>query len=726
LTLALGAALIVAGVISASMIKIDDTQVITGSDSRRAELLLEQMRGPQPATETIVVQSHNGATVDDPTYRAFVTRLAADVRGLPGTVTTAVTYYETNDATLVSADRKETIIPVGLTGKQIDAKDTVAPLLKTVHAAGEPGYTVLTAGDGSINRDLADTAQSDLKSAEMIGIPAALVVLVLVFGAAAAAGVPVVLALLGILLAVGITAAISQFTGVNTITENMITMIGLAVGIDYTLFIVERFRDERASGAEKVEAIVASAGTASRAVLFSGITVMIALAGLFIVPATTFHGLAVGALTAVFAAVLAALTLLPALLSLLDRKLAWLHLPGRKAVRSHEGTGGFWGRTTALVMRHPAVSIVASVTLLLVVAVPFVTINIGNTSLEQMPRGLGSVQAFKVLDRDFSAGRIAPTEIVIHGDVRSGGVQAGIRNLRSALASDAGVNQVGQLQTNDAGTIASVPVVLNGDPSGDQAAATLRRLRSDVVPAAFAQSHAEVLVGGQTAGTVDYINTMKTYLPIVMAFVLTLSFVLLMMVFRSIVIPLKAIVMNLLSVGAAYGLLVIVFQHGVGSTLFGFQQSDVIAAWLPIFLFTVLFGLSMDYHVFLLSRVQERFLRTRDNSDAVAYGLRSTAHIITGAAAIMIMVFGGFALGSIVEIQEMGFGLAAAVLIDATIVRSVPAPPSMQMLGEWNWYLPSWLGWLPRISIEAPRDVAGARRPLPAPPMIGAPGVGGD
>ena len=353
-------------------------------------------------------------------------------------------------------------------------------------------------------------------------------------------------------------------------------------------------------------------------------------------------------------------------------------------------------------MRHPVISIVGSVTILVAAALPFFTINLGSPGVSQMPTKLDSVQAFMVLDREFSAGRIAPSEIVVTGDVRSTPVQEAIASLRQRLAQDKAFAASSDVEVGSDGRVATFNVVVNGDPTDQSALTTVKRLRNEYVPAAFAGTNADVLVGGTTASTIDYIDTMDQYLPIVIAFVLTLSFILLMMVFRSIVIPVKAIVMNLLSVGAAYGLIVLVFQHGVGADLLGFQQSPQIAAFLPIFLFAILFGLSMDYHVFLLSRIQERFLKTGDNRGSVSYGLRSTAHIITGAAAIMMMVFGGFALGDMVELQQSGFGLAVAVLIDATIVRSILVPASMEMLGEWNWYLPTWLNWLPRISVEGP------------------------
>jgi RND superfamily putative drug exporter len=711
--------LLAVALFAASSVKVDEEQRLPGTDSARAEQLLEQLRGPDIPQEAVVVQSTHGASVDSPAFRAYVTALTSKLRALDGTVKAASNVYETGDASLVSVDKTETLIPVELTGKKVDAADTVDPLLDTIKAESNGDFRVITAGDGSIAKDISGVAKSDLKSAELIGIPAALVVLVMVFGAAAAAGVPIVLALLAIVFAAGLTALISQFTPVNSITTNMITMIGLAVGIDYTLFIVERFREERGRGAEKVQSIVTAGATASRAVLFSGITVMIALAGLFIVPSSTFHALAIGALTVVLGAVLAALTLLPAVLALLDRKINWLHLPGRSRVQTHEGSGGFFGRATELVMRHPVVSIVASVALLLAAAAPVVQMNIGNAPVDAMPADLASVKAFKVLDRDFSAGRIAPADVVIKGDLNSPKVQGSISELRDLLRADPAVNHVGDLETNADGTLGTMPVVLKGDPSSSEAADAVRHIRSDIVPSAFDGTQAEVVLGGMPASTTDYIDTMQSYLPIVMAFVLTLSFVLLMVVFRSIVIPVKAITMNLLSVGAAYGLLVLVFQHGVGADLFGFTQVDVIAAWLPVFLFTVLFGLSMDYHVFLLSRIQERFIRTRDNRASVAYGLRSTAHIITGAAAIMVAVFTGFALGDVVEIQQMGFGLAVAVFLDATIVRSVLVPASMEMLGEWNWYLPSWLGWLPRINVEGPRPVL-ARAPIEDVPGVAA------
>jgi RND superfamily putative drug exporter len=705
--------LLAGGVFAATKMDFTEDSEVTGTDYYKADQLIAQRLGEDPATETIIVQSTNGATVDDAAYRDFVARLTDDVRGTKG-IASAASFLDAGEDGMVSADRTKALISATLTGATDDADLAVAPLLTLLEERQGNGFAVLTVGDGSLNRELNEQFEKDLASAETLGLPAALVVLFLVFGAAVAAGIPVILGFLGILLSVGITALLSQVLGVSSLTINMITMIGLAVGIDYSLFIIERFREERGRGVPKLRAITIAGDTASRAVLFSGITVVIALAGLLIVPATDFKGMAIGAMTVVFAAVLLALTLLPAVLSLLDNKVNWIHLPGRGSKARHDDEShGFFGRTTDIVMKHPVVSVVAASGALLAMASPVVFIDLGSPGLSEFPDHLQSVHAFNVLNEEFSAGRIAPTQMVIDANVNDPAIPAAVEKLRTALMADGRFASVSDIHTNDAGNIGLVNILVNGDPDAIPAREAIKDLRSDYIPAAFDGTGAPVFVTGQTASTVDYVDTMGEYLPLVIGFVLTLSFLLLMMVFRSVVIPVKAIVMNLLSVGAAYGLIVAVFQEGFLAEQLGFQQTESIAAFLPIFLFAVLFGLSMDYHVFLLSRIHERWLQTGDNAGAVAYGLRSTAHIITGAAAIMMVVFGGFAMGEMVPLQQMGFGLAVAVFLDATIVRSVLVPASMELLGEKNWYLPSWLGWLPKISVEGPAAAPAPRAALP-------------
>jgi len=388
---------------------------------------------------------------------------------------------------------------------------------------------------------------------------------------------------------------------------------------------------------------------------------------------------------------------------------------GKGAVAAdHEKRGGFWDRVTGVVMKYPVVSLVVSVAILLTLAIPYINITTGSAGVSTLPESLRARQGFEILQADFSAGLVTPAEIAIEGDVNGAAVQGAIDDLDAILAEHPEFGP-GTFTANEDGTVGLVAIPINGDATSNEVLDSVKALRSDYVPEAFAGVDAEVLVGGETAGAVDYINTTADYTPIVIGFVLLLSFVLLTVVFRSIVVPIKAIIMNLLSVGAAYGILVLVFQEGVGNEIFLFQQVDIIEAWVPLWTFSILFGLSMDYHVFLLSRIRERFDRTGDNRESVAFGVRSTAGIITGAALIMAAVFMGVGLGELVMFQQMGFGLAVAVLLDATIVRAVLVPATMTLLGDANWYLPSWLEWLPdlreREGREEPMDAgAGGKR----------------
>jgi uncharacterized membrane protein YdfJ with MMPL/SSD domain len=494
-------------------------------------------------------------------------------------------------------------------------------------------------------------------------------------------------------------------------------MMGLAVGIDYSLFIVSRFREERAKGLQKLDALGATGATASRAVFFSGLTVVLALIGMLIVPTTIFRSLGAGAIFVVVVAVVASLTLLPALLSLLGDRVNSLRVLRRTELGS-ETSHRFWNAITRRVMARPVVSLVLGAGILIAASLSYFNINTGFAGVSTLPEDAPSREAFDILATEFSGGLSSPVEVVVDGDADSSGVNGAIVQLQGALDKD-GLFGTSRVVVNEAAdtTILSFPV--NADPSSEAATSSIARIRDDYVPAAFEGVDAEVLVGGDTAYNKDFFDVTNRSTPIVFSFVLGLSFLLLMMVFRSIVVPLKAIVMNLLSVGAAYGLIVLVFQHGVGADLFGFRKVESIEAWLPLFLFSILFGLSMDYHVFLLSRIKERFDKTRDNAESVAFGLRTTGGLITGAAAIMVAVFGGFAAGDLAPLQQTGFGLASAVLIDATLVRSVLVPASMKLLGDRNWYLPRWLAWLPKISFEIPREKPAERVLVPNPAAEG-------
>jgi RND superfamily putative drug exporter len=370
---------------------------------------------------------------------------------------------------------------------------------------------------------------------------------------------------------------------------------------------------------------------------------------------------------------------------------------GRRAIQSAGSEGRFWSALVGAVMRRPLVSLVAATALLLAAAVPVLSIDTGQSGLSTLPDRFPSKQGFVALNRDFPGTGVDPAQIVIQGAVGSAPVRSAIDKLKASIAREDAFGPATQATAQDV-VLLSVPVA--GDAGAPLATGAIRHLRADLIPQAFGDVEATVLVGGTTAEQVDYATIVGNWLPIVFAFVLGLSFLLLTVAFRSIVIPAVAIALNLLSVGAAYGLLVLVFQKGIGNGLFGFQQADTIEAWVPLFLFSVLFGLSMDYQVFLLSRIRERYSQTGDTAGAVSFGVGSTARLITGAALIIIAVFSGFAAGDLIMFQQMGFGVAVALFVDATVVRSVLVPASMKLLGERNWYLPSWLSWIPDVHVE--------------------------
>ncbi len=513
---------------------------------------------------------------------------------------------------------------------------------------------------------------------------------------------------LSITVALGAVALIGQVYPLIFFVTLMISMIGLAVGIDYSLIVVSRYREERRRGREKLDAIARTGATASRTVLFSGATVVLALSGMLIVPSSVFQALGLGAILVVIAAVMASLTLLPAVLALLGDKVNALRVPfiGRRIDQPSgagpDTGGGFWDWTTRTVMRFPIISLVVVAGLMIAAASSLVDLNTGFNGVDSMPDSVQAKKAFEVLEEKFSFGVVSPAEIVIDGDVDSKPVQDAIERLKESLASDdAFLAAQITFQANEASDLGVLGVPVAGEFTSERTVSAIERLRNQYVPIAFSGVDADVLVTGFTAFNLDFFNIVDSFTPIVFVVVLTLSFVLLTLAFRSLVVPAKAIVMNLLSVGTAYGLMVLVFQKGVGADLLGFQQSEIIDAWIPLFLFSVLFGLSMDYHVFLLSRIREHYDETKDNRAAVAYGLRSTASLITGAALIMVAVFGGFASGETVSNQQFGFGLAVAIFIDATLVRSVLVPAAMRLLGDANWYFPAWLNWLPDLRVEA-------------------------
>ncbi len=678
----------------------------SSAESERADRLLEdRLRGPKPVTEIVIVQSES-RTVDDEGFQEKVDAVYADITSLGADIVTPLpNYYQTNDPTLVSSKgRMTTIMPLVMTGSFEEAVENVPEVLLVVEEAdGKDGFRVLMVGDASTAHDNNELAETDLRRGERIGIPVALVILVILFGTIAAALMPIGLSIMCIIVAMGLAALIGQSFELVLFVTLMIIMIGLAVGIDYSLVIVSRYRDELASGLDTNAAIERAGATAGRTVLFSGLTVVIALCGILIVPFSFFQSLALGAILVVLVALAATLTLLPANLAVLGPRINHLPIPffGKARIRPSESSGqGFWELITRVVTRYPVVSIILIGAPMVAATVFYFQIQTGINGVDAFPEGAQTREAFFVMEEHFSFGLVNPTEIVIDGDIGSPQMQQAIGKLQASLAVHQGLQVLPGPTVNDAGDLALLTVIIPGESRSQDAVDVVSTIQDQYIPSAFDGVEAEALVGGVTSETADVFSIVQRYTPIVFAFVLGFSFLVLMLVFRSIVIPIKAVFMNLLSVGTAYGLMVLVFQKGVATDLLGFQHAEVIDVWIPLFLFSILFGLSMDYHVFLLSRIRERYDQTGDNAEAVAYGLRSTAGLITGAALIMVAVFGAFASGKTIINQQVGFGLAIAVLLDATLVRSVLVPATMEMLGARNWYLPSWLSWLPDLRVE--------------------------
>ena len=681
----------------------------SAESERAAKLLVDRLRGPEPITEIVIVQSES-LTVDAPEFRQKVESVYGEIVSLgEGVVAFARNYYQDNDESLVSVDRKTTIMPMVMTGSLGDAGENIGTVLEIVEKLdSSDDFRVLIGGASSIDHELNELSTHDLEQGERFGIPVALIILLALFGTAIAALLPIGLAVVAIIVALSLAALIGQVFELNFFVTLMITMIGLAVGIDYSLFIISRYREEMQRGLDVLQAVERASETAGRTVLFSGVTVVIALCGLLIVPFPFLQSLGLGAILVVIVALAANLTLLPAVLALLGPKLNLLRIPyfGRSAVENAEPSkGGFWDVVTQKVTKFPVISIVAIGVPM--IAVPMIAltffyfdIRTGINGVDTFPEGAETREHFIILNEEFSFGLVNPVEIVIDGNVNDPQVKSAIEKLETSLTGSPSFPLPPQLVVNEAGDLALMTVVIPGEPRNQAAVDAVTALREQHIPSAFKGVSATVLVGGVTADATDVSAVINRFTPVVFAFVLGFSFIVLLLVFRSIVIPIKAVVMNLLSVGTAYGLMVLVFQKGVGTDLLGFQHAEVIDIWVPLFLFTILFGLSMDYHVFLLSRIRERFDQTGNNAEAVAYGLRETASLITGAALIMVVVFGAFASGQTIVNQQVGFGLAVAIFLDATLVRSVLVPASMEVLGARNWYLPTWLGWLPDLRVE--------------------------
>ncbi len=676
-------------------------------------LLVESdIRDERLDTEIMVIR-HDSLTVDDPQFRERIDKVYAQILALDSDPNNPVLHDPRSlpnlnllppgaAEMLIASDRTGTFIPITLA-----ASGHAEGILEIAESNSTDGFDMAVAGEAATGEDFRKVAKKDLIQGETIGVGIAIVILLLVFRAVGSTWIPVILAAMGIAIATGAVALIGQYyNNIPFFVTNFITMIGLAVGIDYALFIVARYKEERSKGLAVEEAIARSGATANRAVFFSGMIVVIALVGMLIVPTTIFFGMALGAILVVLVTVLASLTFLPALLRLLgDKVYAWkVPVLQIKYFNSDISLGGFWNWVTMRVLKRPVIHLVGVAAVLVALAIPYFDIKLGFNGVETLPDDFRSKGAFTYLQEEFpeALGTLSSIDIVVDGDASSQQARDGIDALTKSVDSIPALGDAQPYVVSEDGDVGllQIPLAVSGDSS--EANDAVKELRERLIPMSGLPEG--VLIGGATAINVAFFDLVSMWTPIVIGIVLALSFVLLLFVFRSILVPVKAILMNLLSVGAAYGLLVIVFQKGFGADLFGFTQVQFVEAWVPLFLFTILFGLSMDYEVFLLSRIRERFDQTGKNDESIAFGLRSTSAIITGAALIMVAVFMGFAVGDLATFQQLGFGLAMAILVDATIIRSVLVPATMKLLGDRNWYLPGFLKWLPDLRVHPADD----------------------
>ena len=671
-------------------------------ESKRADQTLAD-GFPDRASEEVLVQGRGDIKADDPRFTAAVKDV---VRALAGfeTVRDIESPLDAGNSSQFSPDGRSALVTFDLLGDDDVIEDNVTPVLAAVDKvqAANPGLRVEQFGDASTDKALSKAFEDDLRKAETLSLPITLVILVLAFGALAAAGVPLLLAISAVAAALGLVGVVSQVVPVDQSISSVILLIGLAVGVDYSLFYLRREREERAAGNSEEASLQAAASTSGRAVLVSGGTVIIAMAGMYVTGNATFISFATGTIIVVAIAVLGSLTVLPAVLSKLGDRVEWGRVPFRHRMgRGEGGEAGIWAAIVERVLRHPVISLVLGTAVLVVLAIPAFSLHTVNTGVNGIPRDLPIMQTYDRIQAAFPGEPLSAIVAVKAPNVESEPMKTAIARLNIRAVSTGEFFEPVTTTINPDKTVAEVSIPIAGNGTNDRSVAALEELREEVIPFAFGPApDASADVTGMTAQSVDFNALLKSRAPLVFVFVLGLAFMLLLVVFRSIVIPLKAIALNLLSVGAAYGVLVYVFQYGHFEELLGFESIGGITAWLPLFLFVLLFGLSMDYHVFILSRVREGVDKGMSTDEAVAHGIKSTAGTVTSAAVVMVFVFAIFATLSALDFKMMGVGLAVAVLIDATLIRGVLLPASMKLLGDWNWYFPARLEWLPEVSLE--------------------------
>ena len=666
-----------------------------------------------PTEDVTLVITHPTLKVTDPAYQQYVAGVVDRFKGITvndGGATVPVFDQVQDPATapptagLVSSDLTTVRVTGRITGDQAKVERYLVPVRDAIKAieADSSGFTVHSISQTLTSQDITELINSGLDRT-FVTIGLTFIILLITFGAFIASVVPLVLAVSALLAAFGILGIFSQLIApASPYATQLVVLIGLAVSVDYSLFMITRFRSERRQGREKLLAIETASSTAGRAVFFSGLAVMISIAGLFLIDVSIFRSMAIGTIAVIFVAVVGSLTFLPATLAILGDRVNKGRVPyfGRERP---EGVG-FWARFVTAVMRHPWRYAFLSAAFMLILAYPWIHLRIGITDFTSFPDEIDGVQAVKLIDAKWPQGGIQDLQVAVTGYDRPD-VKAAVESFKTSGLAVPGLSGPVQVFPSHDGTVALVSFTIAGEQNDPGAQATVRQMRSQAVPAAFGSlPGVKAYVTGNAASALDVTQIYLSAIPLVFGFVLGLSFLLLMVVFHSLVIPIKAIALNLLSTAAAFGVMVAVFQDGIIGHAFGLAQSAVIESWVPIFVFAILFGLSMDYHVFILTRVKEARDRGLDSRSAVAKGIAITSGTITSAATIMVLVFAAFITIPFAFIQELGLGLAVAVLLDATVIRSVLLPSTMTLLGDWNWWLPPFLRWLPRITIEGEPD----------------------
>ncbi len=693
---------------------LEDNDLAVGEAGRATKII--DAGFPQSADEQgeIVLIQSKTLKATDPAFKAAIEDVTKTLDAMPK-VRKLDSPLEAGHADLISADGHSAMVqfsPQGTYEEAILYIETIeAAVDKT--AARHPGFEIDELGSASTGKAVDEAFNSMLKTAGMVALPLTLVILLIVFGSAVAALIPLLLAITAVMATTALIALPSQFIPVDESIAEVILLIGLAVGIDYSLFYLRREREERAAGRSEHAALEAAAATSGRAVLISGVTVLIAMAGMFLSGDKTFMSFSIGTMMVVAIAMIGSLTVLPALLGRLGDKVEKGRIPFVHRLRRKDGDSRFWGAILTRVLRRPVFSAVAAGAVLIALTIPAFSLNTATTGLDDI--SIPEIEPMKKFDDAFPGGNDPAVVAIKADDVRAESVQQAITDLkREALATGELKGPI-EVEASRDNTVATVDITLAGSGTDAVSQAALATLRDEVLPNTVGKvDGVEYAVTGTTALDKDWESKMKTSAPLVFGFVLIFAFLILLASFRSLVVAIKAIVLNLLSVGAAYGILVATFQWGWGESLLGFSSNGGITPWLPMFLFVILFGLSMDYHVFILSRIREAYDRGLSNEDAVAHGIKSSAGVVTSAAVVMVGTFSVFALLPVIDMKEMGIGLAAAVLIDATLIRAVLLPATMKLLGDRNWYLPKWLEWLPRLEHEPAPKAPEAPAPAPA------------